>query len=67
LQKIANRIAAGLVLAAMIIGASLMMDLDVRPKVWGYPLIALAFFTLAAVASLILLWRIWRGDETPEK
>ena len=66
LQKIANRITTGLILASMIVGASLMMSLDVRPKVFGYPLIALAFFLFAAMASLVLLWKIARGDESPE-
>lgn len=63
LQKIANRITTGLILAAMIIGASLMMRLQVRPMLFGYPAIALAFFLFAAITSLILLWRIAYGDE----
>lgn len=67
LQKIANRITTGLILAAMIVGASLMMGLEVRPKVFGYPLIALAFFLFAAMASLVLLWKIFRGDESPDE
>ncbi len=66
LQKIANRITTGLILASMIIGASLMMSLEARPRVFGYPLIALAFFLFAAIASLVLLWKIARGDESPD-
>lgn len=63
LQKIANRITTGLILAAMIIGASLMMRLQVPPLLFGYPAIALGFFLFAAVTSLVLLWRIVYGDE----
>lgn len=63
LQKIANRITTGLILAAMIVGASLMMTLRVPPLVFGYPLIAIVFFSFAAIASMILLWRITYGDE----
>jgi predicted unusual protein kinase regulating ubiquinone biosynthesis (AarF/ABC1/UbiB family) len=64
LQKIANRITAGLILAAMIIGASLMMPLKLTPMVFGYPLLAVLFLVGAALASCILLWRIAFGDES---
>lgn len=66
MQKIANRITAGLILASMIIGASLMMHLNVQPTLFGYPLIAMLFFLGAAAASAVLLWRMAAGDETPE-
>jgi predicted unusual protein kinase regulating ubiquinone biosynthesis (AarF/ABC1/UbiB family) len=65
MQKIANRITTGLVLAAMIVGASIMMHLNVTPKIFGYPAIALTFFLVAAVASFVLLWRIAFKDEPP--
>lgn len=67
LQKIANRITAGLILAAMIIGASLMMPLKLTPMLFGYPLLAVLFLLGAALAACILLWRIAFGDETLEK
>jgi ubiquinone biosynthesis protein len=63
MQKIANRITTGLVLAAMIIGASLMMHLPQERKIFGYPAVAFIFFLVAAVASGILLWRITFHDE----
>ncbi|HEX3656588.1 MAG TPA: AarF/UbiB family protein [Pirellulales bacterium] len=66
LQKIANRITTGLILAAMIIGASLMMRLNLRPMLFGYPLIALLFFLVAALTSCVLLWRIAFQDESPD-
>jgi predicted unusual protein kinase regulating ubiquinone biosynthesis (AarF/ABC1/UbiB family) len=65
LQKIANRITTGLILAAMIIGASLMMRLDLTPKIFGYPAIAIVFFLGAAIASIVLLWHITFHDEAP--
>jgi ubiquinone biosynthesis protein len=64
LQKIANRITAGLILAAMIISASLMMPLKLTPTLFGYPLLAVLFLLGAALAACILLWRIAFGDET---
>jgi ubiquinone biosynthesis protein len=66
LQKIANRITTGLILAAMIIGASLMMHLKVTPTVFGYPAIAMFFFLAAAFASGVLLWKIAFRDEPAE-
>jgi predicted unusual protein kinase regulating ubiquinone biosynthesis (AarF/ABC1/UbiB family) len=65
LQKIANRITTGLILAAMIVGASVMMRLQVQPTLFGYPVIALVFFLGAAAASIVLLWRIAFRDEPP--
>jgi ubiquinone biosynthesis protein len=67
LQKIANRITTGLILAAMIISASLMMPLKLTPMVNGYPLIAVLFLLGAALAACILLWRIAFGDESAER
>jgi len=65
LQKIANRITTGLILASMILGASVMMRLEVPPLLFGYPLIALVFFVGAAAAAIVLLWRITFRDEPP--
>ena len=67
LQKIANRITAGLILAALIIGASLMMRLEGARTLFGYPLLAMLFFLTAAVASGVLLWRMAFRDESPEE
>jgi predicted unusual protein kinase regulating ubiquinone biosynthesis (AarF/ABC1/UbiB family) len=66
IQKIANRITTGLILAAMIIGASLMMHLNVRPTLFGYPLIAMLFFLGAAIASCVLLWTMAFRDESAD-
>ena len=57
LNKIANRITAGLIVAAMIIGASLMMRLETSFKLFGYPAIAFSFFLLAAFAGIVLVWK----------
>jgi predicted unusual protein kinase regulating ubiquinone biosynthesis (AarF/ABC1/UbiB family) len=44
LQKIANRITLGLVLAALIIGAALMMRVDTPFRILGYPGLAVLLF-----------------------
>jgi Co/Zn/Cd efflux system component len=67
LQKIANRITLGLILAALIIGAALMMRVETAFKILGYPGLPAIFFLLAAVAGLILAGSILLTDEKPKK
>ena len=66
LQKIANRITLGLILAALIIGAALLMRVDTTFRLFGYPGIAILFFFLAAGGGLALAWQIVRSDHTEE-
>ena len=69
LQKIANRIALGLVLAALIVGAALLMQVRTRFTLFGYPGLAMLLFLLAAGCGFILVlsvllnddWRVWRN------
>ncbi len=67
LQKIANRITLGLILAALIVGAALMMRVDTAFKILGYPGLPTIFFLLAAVAGIILIASIVFTDEKPKK
>jgi predicted unusual protein kinase regulating ubiquinone biosynthesis (AarF/ABC1/UbiB family) len=67
LQKVANRITVGLVIAAMIIGASLLMRVETSFKLFGYPGLAIIFFLLAAAAAVWLVIVILYYDETAEK
>ena len=68
LQKIANRIALGLVLAALIVGAALLMQVRTRFTLFGYPGLAMLLFLLAAACGFALIltiflnddWRVWR-------
>jgi predicted unusual protein kinase regulating ubiquinone biosynthesis (AarF/ABC1/UbiB family) len=48
LQKIANRISAGLVTAALIVASAMMMRVDTAHHLFGYPLIAMLLFLVAA-------------------
>jgi len=49
LQKIANRIAAGIICAALIIGAALALRIDTGTHLLGYPALALLLFLGAFV------------------
>jgi predicted unusual protein kinase regulating ubiquinone biosynthesis (AarF/ABC1/UbiB family) len=53
LEKVANRITAGIVLAALIIGAALLMRVETTWRLFGYPGLAMLFF-LAAGGGWIL-------------
>jgi predicted unusual protein kinase regulating ubiquinone biosynthesis (AarF/ABC1/UbiB family) len=67
LHEVANRITAGLLLASLIVGAALTMSVESRFSVWGYPVIALFFFLIAAIGGLWLLTTIFWHDRKQRK
>ena len=62
LLKVANRITAGLVLAALIVSAALMMRIETSFTVFGYPGIAMLFFLAASAGGFWLVWSILWSD-----
>ncbi len=54
LQRIANRLTLGLIIAATLIGAAFMMRVPSSWTLLGYPGIAIVFFLLAALAGVAL-------------
>ncbi|HUE77431.1 MAG TPA: AarF/ABC1/UbiB kinase family protein [Longimicrobiales bacterium] len=64
LEKIANRITLGLVIAALILGAATLVRVDAGPEILGYPALSLIFFVAAAVAGIALALRIVMKDGT---
>ena len=65
LHKIANRIALGLILAALIVGAALLMQVPTTFRILGYPGLAILFFLAAALGGLVLVFSILMSDRTP--
>ena len=63
LHKIANRITVGLLLAALIVGAALMMRVESSWTILGYPGIAIIFFLLAAIGAVVLVINVMFFDE----
>ena len=63
-QKIANRITAGLVLAALIVGAALLMRIETSFTLFGYPGLAIICFLAAAGGGFWLVGSIFWGDRT---
>jgi ubiquinone biosynthesis protein len=62
LDKIANRITLGLLIAALILGAALMIRVEAGPMLFGYPALALILFLIAAVAGIALSIKIALKD-----
>lgn len=63
MQKVANRITLGLILAALIIGAALLMRVETNFRIFGYPGLAILFFLLASAGGVALAIEILRSDE----
>src|SRR5215208_286188 len=63
LQKVANRITLGLVVAALIVGAAMLMRVETSFRIFGYPGLAMILFLLAAAAGLVLAFSIVFYDE----
>ena len=62
LEKIANRVTLGLILSALIVGSSLLMQIETSFTLFGYPGLAILFFLLAAIGSILLFLRVWTAD-----
>jgi ubiquinone biosynthesis protein len=62
LNHSANRITAGLVLAALIVGAALLMRVPTDFQLFGYPGLAIICFLAAATGGVILLFNILFQD-----
>ena len=62
MQKIANRITTGLILAALIIGAAMLMRVPTAFTILGYPGFAILLFVGAVVGGLLLVYDIIEHD-----
>jgi ubiquinone biosynthesis protein len=58
LQKVANRITLGLIVAALIVGAAMLMRVETSFRIFGYPGLAIILFMLAAIAGMVLAFSI---------
>jgi ubiquinone biosynthesis protein len=63
LLTVANRVTLGLVLAALIVGAALMMRIETSFTLFGYPGIAMIFFLLAAAGGFAQIISIFLHDK----
>ena len=67
MHKIANRITMGIVLAGMIVGASLLARVATPFQIFGYPGLAMLCFLAAATGGFWLIMRIFISDYRSRK
>jgi ABC-type polysaccharide/polyol phosphate export permease len=67
MQKIANRITTGLILAALVVGASLLMRVNTSFQLFGYPGLAILCFIAAAAGGFWLVLNIFIQDYKDKK
>ena len=67
IQKIANRITAGILLAALIMGAAELMQVQTTFRLFGYPGFAMLFFLAAAAGGFWLVISIFIQDHRGKK
>jgi ubiquinone biosynthesis protein len=56
-----NRLSTSMILAAMIIGSSIMMQTDKGPKIMDFPVFAFVGYTVAGIVGLWLVYAIIRS------
>jgi predicted unusual protein kinase regulating ubiquinone biosynthesis (AarF/ABC1/UbiB family) len=67
LQKVANRISLGLILAALIVGAALLMRVETSFHIFGYPGFAILCFVGVGGGGIFLIIRILIYDHPSKK
>lgn len=63
LDRSSNRIAVGLIVAALIIGSSLIILAGTGPTLWGLPVFGLAGFTIAFILGVLLVLLVLRSGK----
>jgi hypothetical protein len=67
-EKIANRVTTGIILAALIVGAALMMRIESSFRIFGYPGIAMICFLIAIGGSgWLVLGILWKDYQDKHK
>jgi hypothetical protein len=61
-QKVANRISTGLIIASLILSSALLMRVETETRLFGYPAIALVLFGLAVAMGLGIVFSSLRRD-----
>lgn len=65
MQKIANRVTAGVITAGLIVGAAMMMRIPTSIRLFGYPALALVLFLIAFVLGGALVASSLLSDRKP--
>ena len=60
-ERSANRMTFGMIIGALIVGSSLLMQLSSGPSFLGLPVIGLVGYLIAAVLGLAMVFSMWRS------
>jgi ubiquinone biosynthesis protein len=61
MHRSSNQIASALIIAALIVGSSMVLQASWGPKLFGFPALGLLGYILASVLGLRLIWDIFRS------
>jgi ubiquinone biosynthesis protein len=61
IESSANRVAVGLIVAALIVGSSMIITTGAEPKIFGLPAMGMIGYLISAVIGLWLVWNILRS------
>jgi ubiquinone biosynthesis protein len=61
LDKSVNRLSSSLIIAALIVGSSIVMQIDTGPQLMGFPLFAFLGYSIAGLIGLIWVIAIFRS------
>ncbi len=61
LDRTGNRIVFGVVIAALIVAAALVLHIDVGPTIWGYPALGVIVMAIALLMGLRLAFAVYRS------
>ncbi|GAA4867411.1 ABC1 kinase family protein [Luteimonas vadosa] len=67
MQKIANRISAGIISAAFIVAAAMMMDSANAPRLFGHPAVALVLLLIGAALGIAIVVSALLGDRRAKR
>jgi ubiquinone biosynthesis protein len=67
LQKVANRITLGLLIASLVLAAGMLMRIPTTFTLLGYPGLPMVFFLAAAIGAVALALSIVAHDRTPRR
>ncbi len=62
IQKVANRITLGLIVAALIIAAAQLASVESPHQLFGYPVLSVLLFSIAALLGLVMLVSVFKKD-----
>jgi ubiquinone biosynthesis protein len=60
LESVSNRLTFGIIIAALIIGSSMIITTGVKPLLWGFPALGIIGYVISGVLGLWLIFTIIR-------